>query len=169
MSKINKKIKKNLTAEAAEYAEVEMAKCLAPGCRSKSGPLCHPSRKVKTAEEFSRNDLCALRPLFVHPLVFIPGGSKGKEESISIQGFLFFAFTKKKLCDLCVLCGSFFFILGGGRGFYSFLNNKKPAGTAAGRAGMKKQSRIFFSSGLQYSKQIGMMESENHLNIGILE
>jgi len=46
--------------------------------------------------------LCALCLLFVHPLVFIPGGSKGKEESVSIQGFVF---TKKKLCGLCVLCG----------------------------------------------------------------
>jgi len=29
--------------------------------------------------------LCALCFLFVHPLVFIPGGSKGKEEPISIK------------------------------------------------------------------------------------
>jgi hypothetical protein len=49
--------------------------------------------------------LCALRLLFVHPLIFIPGGSKRKEESISIEGFVFFVFTQKKLCDLCVLCG----------------------------------------------------------------
>jgi hypothetical protein len=49
--------------------------------------------------------LCALCLLFVHPLVFIPGGSKGKEESIPIKGFMFFVFTRKKLCDLCVLCG----------------------------------------------------------------
>jgi hypothetical protein len=82
-----------------------MAKCPAPGCRGKSGPLSHPSRKVKMAKGLSRNDLCALRLLFVHPLFFIPGGSKGEEESTSIQGFVFFVFTKKKLCDLCVLCG----------------------------------------------------------------
>ena len=82
-----------------------MAKCSAPGCRAKSGPLSHPSRKVKTAKELSRDDLCALRLLFVHPLFFIPGGWKGKEKSISIKGFVFFVFTKKKLCDLCVLCG----------------------------------------------------------------
>jgi len=36
--------------------------------------------------------------------------------------------------------------------------NKKLAGTAASRAGVKKQSRIFLSSGVQYSKQIGMLE-----------
>ena len=53
----------------------------------------------------SRNDLCALCLLFVHPLVFIPGGSKRQEESISNEGFVFFVFTKNKLCDLCVLCG----------------------------------------------------------------
>jgi hypothetical protein len=71
-------------------------------------PSFPPSRKVKMAEGLSRNDLCALCLLFVHPLVFIPGGSKGEEESVSIQGFVFLVFTKKKLCDLCVLCGSFF-------------------------------------------------------------
>jgi hypothetical protein len=96
---------KNLTAEVAEHAEVEMAKCLRSACRGKSDPLSDPSRKVKTAKGLSRNDLCALCLLFVHPLVFIPGGSKGKGESISIKGFVFFVFTKKKLCDLCVLCG----------------------------------------------------------------
>jgi len=82
-----------------------MAKCSAPGCRGKSGPLSHPSRKVKTAKGLSRKDLCALRLLFVHLLVFLPGGSKRKEASISIEGFVFFVFTRKKLCDLCVLCG----------------------------------------------------------------
>jgi hypothetical protein len=50
-------------------------------------------------------DACALCLLFAHPLVFIPGGSKGKEESIPIKGFMFFVFIRKKLCDLCVLCG----------------------------------------------------------------
>jgi hypothetical protein len=57
-----------------------MAKCSAPGCRGKSGPLFRPSRKVKTAKGLSRNDLCVLCVLFVHPLVFIPGRSKAKEE-----------------------------------------------------------------------------------------
>jgi hypothetical protein len=51
----------------------------------KSGALSHPSRKIKTAKGLSRNDLCALCFLFVHPLVFIPGRSKGKEESTSIK------------------------------------------------------------------------------------
>jgi len=82
-----------------------MGKCSAPGCRGKSGPLSHRSRKVNTAKGISKNDLCALCLLFVHPLVFNPRGSKGKEESISIKGFVVFAFTKKKLCGLCVLCG----------------------------------------------------------------
>jgi len=36
-------------------------------------------------EGLSRNDLCALCLLFVHPLAFNPGGSKGKEESLSIK------------------------------------------------------------------------------------
>jgi hypothetical protein len=52
--------------------------------------------------------LCALRLLFVHPPLFNPRGSKGKEESPSIQGSGFFVFTQKRLCDLGVLCGSFF-------------------------------------------------------------
>jgi len=62
-----------------------MAKCLAPGCRCKSGPLSCLSRKVKTAKGLFRNDLYALCLLFVPPLVFILGGSKGKEESILIK------------------------------------------------------------------------------------
>jgi hypothetical protein len=37
------------------------------------------------AEGLSTNDLCALCLLFVHPLVFIPGGSKGKGEPILIK------------------------------------------------------------------------------------
>jgi hypothetical protein len=56
-------------------------------------------------QRLSRNDLCALCFLFVHPLVSIPGGSKGKEGSILKKWFIFFVFAKKKLCDLCVLCG----------------------------------------------------------------
>jgi hypothetical protein len=82
-----------------------MAKCLAPGYRGQSGPLSHPSRKVKTAKGLSRKVLCALCLLFVHPFVSIPGRPKGKEEPPSIEGFVFFVFTKKKLCALCVLCG----------------------------------------------------------------
>jgi len=62
-----------------------MAKSSRPGCREKNGSLSHPSRKGKTAKSPSRNDLCALSLLFVHPLVSLPGGSKGKEESISIK------------------------------------------------------------------------------------
>jgi hypothetical protein len=62
-----------------------MAKGSAPGCRGKSGLLSHPSRKINTARGFSRNDLCALGLLFVHPLVFNPGGSKAKEESLAIK------------------------------------------------------------------------------------
>jgi len=50
-------------------------------------------------------DLGALCLLYVHPLVFIPGDSKGKEEAISIKRFVFFAFRKEKLCGLRVLCG----------------------------------------------------------------
>jgi hypothetical protein len=65
----------------------------------------HPSRKVKTAKGLSGNALCALCPLFVHPLVSNSGRPKSKEESISIKGYVFFVFTKEKLCDLCVLCG----------------------------------------------------------------
>ena len=82
-----------------------MAKSLRPGCRRKSGPISNAPRKVKNTKGLSKDDLCALCFLFVHPLAFIPGGSKGKEESISIKGYVFFVFTKEKLCGLCVLCG----------------------------------------------------------------
>jgi len=77
--------KKNITAEAAEHAEVEMAKCSAQGGKGKRGPFPLLSRKVNTAKGRSGNDLCALYLLFVHPLVYIPAGSKGKENSISIE------------------------------------------------------------------------------------
>jgi hypothetical protein len=80
-----------------------MTKCSTPGCRGKSDPLPHPSRKVKTAKGLSGNDLCVLCLLSVHPLAFVLGGSKRKEKSVAIKGFLFFAFTRKKLCSLCVL------------------------------------------------------------------
>jgi hypothetical protein len=43
------------------------------------------SRKVKKAKGLSRSDLCALCLLFVPLLVFIPGGSKGEEDSILIE------------------------------------------------------------------------------------
>jgi hypothetical protein len=47
--------------------------------------LSHPSQKANPAKGFSRNVLCALCLLFVHPLVFNPPESKGKEESIPIE------------------------------------------------------------------------------------
>jgi hypothetical protein len=51
----------------------------------KSSPLFHPSWKMNTAHGLPRNALCALCLLFVHPLLFNPGGSKGIEEFISIE------------------------------------------------------------------------------------
>jgi len=62
-----------------------MAKCPELGCRRKGGFLSPPFREVKKAKGLSRNDLCALCFLFLLPLVSIPGGSKDKEESISIN------------------------------------------------------------------------------------
>jgi hypothetical protein len=70
-----------------------MAKCSVPGLKGKSACLPQPSRKFKTAKGLSRNDLCVLCLLFVHPMAFISGGSEGKEESIFIKGFMFFVFT----------------------------------------------------------------------------
>jgi hypothetical protein len=75
---------RNSTAEVVENAEAGTAKCSAPGCRAKSDLYSHLSRKVKTAKGLSKKDLCALCLLFVHPLLFITGGSKGKEGSISV-------------------------------------------------------------------------------------
>jgi hypothetical protein len=99
-----------------------MARCSAPGCRGKNGPLSHPSRKVKMAKGLSRNDLCALCLLFVHPLVFIPGGSKGKEESIPIKGLCFLSFPRKSSAISAYSAVDFFFLLGGRRDFYNFLS-----------------------------------------------
>jgi hypothetical protein len=62
-----------------------MGKCLRPGYTGKSVVLSHSYRKVNTAKLLSRNDLCDLCLLFVHPLVFNPGGPKGKEEPIFIK------------------------------------------------------------------------------------
>jgi len=47
----------------------------------KSGVLSSPSRKVKTAEGLSRNDLCALGFLSVHPFVSVPEDRKIKRSS----------------------------------------------------------------------------------------
>jgi hypothetical protein len=53
-----------------------------------------------------------------------PGGRRG--DKISTKWFVLLAFGKKKLCGLCVLCGSILFFIPGGYGeFYNFLNNKK--------------------------------------------
>jgi hypothetical protein len=68
-------------------------------------PSFSPFPEGQNGQGLSRNDLCALCFLFVHPLVSIPQRPKGKEGSISIKGFVFSVFTKKKLCDLRVLCG----------------------------------------------------------------
>jgi len=62
-----------------------MAKCPELGCRRKGGSLSHPFREVKKAKGLSRNDLCAPCFLLLPPLVSIPGGSKVKEEPISIK------------------------------------------------------------------------------------
>ncbi|KPK92345.1 MAG: hypothetical protein AMJ94_05230 [Deltaproteobacteria bacterium SM23_61] len=70
-----------------------------------SGPGCRGCPEGQNGQGLSRNDLCALCFLFVHPLVSIPGGSKGKEESISMKEFVFSVFNKEKLCGLCLLCG----------------------------------------------------------------
>jgi hypothetical protein len=44
--------KKNLTAEVAENAEVEMAKCPGTGGKGKRGSFFLPSRKINTANGF---------------------------------------------------------------------------------------------------------------------
>jgi len=62
-----------------------MAKSSRPGFRGRSGPVSLPSRKINTVKDLSRNDLCALCLLFVHPLVFNPGGLKGKEGPMFLE------------------------------------------------------------------------------------
>jgi hypothetical protein len=73
-----------------------MVKCLRSGCKGEAPLLSHLSRKDNTAKGLSGNDLCAFCFLFVHPLVSIPGRPKGKEEFISIQGFVFFCLYQEK-------------------------------------------------------------------------
>jgi hypothetical protein len=104
-----------------------MAKCSAPGCRGKSGPLFRPSRKVKTAEGLSRNDLCVLCLLFVHPLVLIPEGSKGKEEPIFKKLILFLSLPRKSSAISAYSAVDFFFFLGECRDFHNFLSKKNQA------------------------------------------
>jgi hypothetical protein len=58
---------------------------LSPEMQGKNSPLFHPSWKINAAHGLSRSGLFALCLLFLHPLVFNPGGSKGQEESISIE------------------------------------------------------------------------------------
>jgi hypothetical protein len=55
------------------------------GCNERNGPFSNTSREARTPKGLSRNDLCPLCFLFVHPLVSITGRPKGKEESISIE------------------------------------------------------------------------------------
>jgi hypothetical protein len=64
---------------------VEVAKYSDPECRGKSSPLFHPSWKMNTAPGLPGKALCALCLLFVHPLLFNPGGWKDNEEFISIE------------------------------------------------------------------------------------
>jgi hypothetical protein len=58
--------------------------------------------------DFIRSDLCDLCLLFVYPLIFNPGGWKGKEEHGSIEGFVFLVFAHKNLGGLCTLWLIFF-------------------------------------------------------------
>jgi len=69
--------KKNLTAEVAEHAEVKTAK--GSGC---TGPISKTFRKVRTPKGLSKKDLCVLRFLLVHPLVFMGGGSRERRSLI---------------------------------------------------------------------------------------
>jgi hypothetical protein len=61
-----------------------MAKDSGPECGGKTGPLSLPSQNINTTKGLSRNDLCVLCLLSVDPLVFNPGGWKGREGLISI-------------------------------------------------------------------------------------
>jgi hypothetical protein len=81
--------------------------------------------KVNTAEGVSRNDLCALCLLFVHPLVFIPR-RLARQRGVQIN---------KMICVLCLYQENalrslralrlIFFILGGRRDFYNFPSKNK--------------------------------------------
>jgi hypothetical protein len=84
-TEITEKLVKNLTTEIAEHTEIKTANGTRPRAQGKNGPLPTASRKAKSPKGLSERDLCDHCSLFVHLFVLIPGGSKGKEESIFIK------------------------------------------------------------------------------------
>jgi hypothetical protein len=76
-----------------------------------NSPFSNPSRKVNTARAPSRNDLCVLCLLFVHPRVFNPGGSKGEGEFISIEWFMVLSLPRKSSAASAYSAVDFFFLL----------------------------------------------------------
>jgi hypothetical protein len=62
---------KNLTAEAAEHAEIKMDKGSKPRGQGEEGPISKASGKTKTPNGLPEKDLCVLCFLFGHPFVFI--------------------------------------------------------------------------------------------------
>jgi hypothetical protein len=77
-------LNRNLTAEVAEHTEVKIAK----GSRrkDKNGATRKASRKARTPRGLSEKDLCVLRLLFVHPLVFMPEGPGERKSLIPKRG-----------------------------------------------------------------------------------
>jgi hypothetical protein len=50
--------------------------------QGKKGVISNAFRKPKTPEGLSEKDLCVLRFLFVHPLVFMCGAARGRKSLI---------------------------------------------------------------------------------------
>ena len=69
--------RKNLTAEVAEHAEVKTTK--SSGCKRKRGSIPHVIRKANIPKGLSEKDLCGLRLLFFHPLIWMRGGPVGRK------------------------------------------------------------------------------------------
>jgi hypothetical protein len=64
---------KNITAGVAEHAEGKTAKV--SRYNEKKGLISNGFRNRKTPKGLSEKDLCVLRFLLVHPLIFMRGGS----------------------------------------------------------------------------------------------
>jgi hypothetical protein len=86
---------------------------LKAGMQAKKRLSSPPFPEGQFGQGLSRNDLFVLCLLFVPPLVFNPGGSKGKEEPIFIKYFL--SLPRKSSAVSAYSAVDFFFILGGRR------------------------------------------------------
>jgi hypothetical protein len=126
---------KNLTAEAAENAEINVDKDLSPGMRGKNGSMCDRSQKPITprgsnqkTSALSASSSSVLWPsfeegpekerFFPKRIEDLKAAEIGENAEwiwmLTMSGVVFW---KKMLCDLCVLCGDIFLSPDGAEAF----------------------------------------------------